>query len=225
MVKKSIRMLLCALCCTTLLVSCGGSKSDSGKESSEAQKETTIKVRPESTSIGGKFGKAFSFEDKEYALKLENSYSSDYYVKLNITMTRNNVKPSVNFNEIAGSHDAGKKYVGDIEAEFLDENDDVVFTARVGLSNYTDIDKLLTLEEGDRTTVTFSSYESKATVNSAKKFRLTSTLENNRRAGKAGSEMDELNEAMQSLGEVTDAFGAMFDAASKTIDAANKLNK
>ncbi len=96
---------------------------------------------------------------------------------------------------------------------------------RVGLSNYTDIDKLLTLEEGDRTTVTFSSYESKATVNSAKTFRLTSTLENNHRAGKAGSETDELHEAVQSLGEVTDAFGAMFDAASKTIDAANKLNK
>lgn len=225
MVKKSIRMLLCALCCTTLLVSCGGSKSDSGKDSSEAQKETTIKVRPESTSIGGKFGKAFSFEDKEYALKLEDAYMNDHRVKLSVTMTRNNVKPSVDLNEIAGSHDAGKKYVGDMQAEFLDENDDVVFTARVSFGNYTDIDKLLTLEEEDKANVTFSALASKAEVNSAKKFRLTSTLENNRRAGKAGSEMDELNEAMQSLGEVTDAFGAMFDAASKTIDAANKLNK
>lgn len=216
--------MLCALCCTTMLVACG-SKSDSNKESNEAPKEAVIKVSPESTTIGGKFGKAFSFADKEYTLKLEDSYTNDYQVNLNITMTRNSVKPSVNLNDIAGSHGAGKKYVGDLEAEFLDENDDVVFTSRVGVSHYSDIDKLLTLEEGDKTTVTFTSHQSKAEVNSVKKFRVTSTLENNSRAKKSGSDMDEIDDALQTLDDVSDALGAMFGATSKAIDAANKLSK
>lgn len=80
---------------------------------------------------------------------MEEGWGGDKKVKMSITMTRNDVKPSVNFDDISGAHDSGKKYVGDIEAEFLDENDDVLFTARVTLGNYDDIDKLLTLEEGD----------------------------------------------------------------------------
>ncbi len=227
MFKKPFNIMLSALCCTALLASCGGnSGSNSSSESTEETAEKgSITVSPENTSIGGKFGKAFSFEDKEYTLKLEDSYTNDYQVNLNITMTRNSVKPSVNLNDIAGSHNAGKKYVGDLEAEFLDENDDVVFTSRVGVSHYSDIDKLLTLEEGDKTTVTFTSHQSKAEVNSVKKFRVTSTLENNSRAKKSGSDMDEIDDALQTLDDVSDALGAMFGATSKAIDAANKLSK
>ena len=118
-----------------------------------------------------------------------------------------------------------KKYVGDIEAEFLDDNDDVLFTARVTLGNYDDIDKLLTLEEGDKTNVTFSTLEGERTVLKAKKFRLTSKLEKNSRAGKPGSELDELDEQMNALGKAADAFGAMAGAAVKAADAANEISK
>ena len=208
MLKKTFTIMLSALCCTALLTACGGNSSSSSdsKENTEATADDgALKVRPESTNIGGKFGKAFNFDDKEYTIKMEDGWGGDKKVKMSITMTRNDVKPSVNFNDIAGSHDAGKKYVGDIEAEFLDDNDDVLFTARVTLGNYDDIDKLLTLEDGDKTNVTFSTYEGASTVLKAKKFRLTSKLEKNSRAGKPGSELDELDEQMDALGKAADA--------------------
>ena len=144
---------------------------------------------------------------------------------MSITVTRNDVKPSVNFDEIAGSYDAGKKYVGDIEAEFLDENEDVLFTARVSLGNYTDIDKLLTLEEGDKTTITVSTYEEEDVIMKAKKFRLTSKLENNSHAGKPGSVTDDLEEQMDALGKAADAVGAMVGAAAKAAEAADEISK
>ena len=229
MLKKTFTIMLSALCCTALLTACGGN-SNSSSESTEETTEATaddgaLKVRPESTNIGGKFGKAFNFDDKEYTIKMEDGWGGKKDVKMSITMTRNDVKPSVDFDDISGSHDAGKKYVGDIEAEFLDENDDVLFTARVTLGNYDDIDKLLTLEEGDKTNVTFSTFEGESTVLKAKKFRLTSKLEKNSRAGKPGSELDELDEQMDALGKAADAFGAMAGAAVKAADAANEISK
>lgn len=229
MLKKTFTIMLSALCCTALLTACGGN-SNSSSESTEETTEATaddgaLKVRPESTNIGGKFGKAFNFDDKEYTIKMDDGWRGDKKVKMSITLTRNDVKPSVDFNDIAGSYDAGKKYVGDIEAEFLDDNDDVLFTARVTLGNYDDIDKLLTLEEGDKTNVTFSTFEKESIVLKAKKFRLTSKLEKNSRAGKPGSGMDELEEQMNALGKAADAVGAMAGAAAKAADAANELNK
>lgn len=225
MLKKTFNIMLSALCCTALLTACGGSSSsESNSESTETEAidDGTIKVSPESTKIGGKFGKAFNFDDKQYTIKIEDGWGGDKKVKMSITMTRNDSKPSVNFDEIAGSHDAGKKYVGDIVAEFLDENDDVIFTAE---ANYSDIDKLLTLEDGDKTNITFSTYKKESVVLKAKRFRLTSKLENNRRAGKPGSELDELGEQMESLGKAAEAVGAMAGAAAKAADAANELSK
>ena len=228
MLKNTFNIMLSALCCTALLTACGGSSSsESNSESTETEAidDGTLKVSPESTKIGGKFGKAFNFDDKQYTIKIEDGWRGDKKVKMSIAMTRNDSKPSVNFDDIAGSHDAGKKYVGDIEAEFLDENDDVIFTASARLGNYDDIDKLLTLEDGDKTTITFSSYEKESVVLKAKRFRLTSKLENNSRAGKPGSELDELGEQMESLGKAAEAVGAMAGAAAKAADAANELSK
>ncbi|MGN0205653.1 MAG: hypothetical protein ACI4BC_00275 [Muribaculaceae bacterium] len=219
--------MLSALCCTALLTACGGSSSSNSSEESteETANDGTLKVTPETASIGGKFGKAFDIDYKEYTVKLEDSWSGDKMAKMSITVTRNDVKPSVNFDEIAGSHDAGKKYVGDIEAEFLDEIEEVLFTARVSLSNYSDIDKLLTLEEGDKTTITVSGYAQEDAIKKAKMFRLTSKLENNRHAGKTGSATDELEEQMEALGKAAEAVGAMAGAAAKAADAANEISK
>ena len=227
MFKKTFNIMLSALCCTALLTACGGSSSSNSSEESteETANDGTLKVTPETANIGGKFGKAFDIDDREYTLKIEDGWGGDKKAKMSITVTRNDVKPSVNFDEIAGSHDAGKKYVGDIEAEFLDENEDVLFTARVSLGNYTDIDKLLTLEEGDKTTITVSTYEEEDVIMKAKKFRLTSKLENNSHAGKPGSVTDDLEEQMDALGKAADAVGAMVGAAAKAAEAADEISK
>lgn len=227
MFKKTFNIMLSALCCTALLTACGGSSSSNSSEESteETANDGTLKVTPETASIGGKFGKAFDIDDREYTLKIEDGWGGDKKAKMSITVTRNDVKPSVNFDEIAGSYDAGKKYVGDIEAEFLDENEDVLFTARVSLDNYTDIDKLLTLEEGDKTTITVSTYEEEDVIMKAKKFRLTSKLENNSHAGKPGSVTDDLEEQMDALGKAADAVGAMVGAAAKAAEAADEISK
>ena len=227
MFKKTFNIMLSALCCTALLTACGGSSSSNSSEESteETANDGTLKVTPETASIGGKFGKAFDIDDREYTLKIEDGWGGDKKAKMSITVTRNDVKPSVNFDEIAGSYDAGKKYVGDIEAEFLDENEDVLFTARVSLDNYTDIDKLLTLEEGDKTTITVSTYEEEDVIMKAKKFRLTSKLENNSHAGKPGSVTDDLEEQMDAHGKAADAVGAMVGAAAKAAEAADEISK
>ena len=227
MFKKTFNIMLSALCCTALLTACGGSSSSNSSEESteETANDGTLKVTPETASIGGKFGKAFDIDDREYTLKIEDGWGGDKEAKMSITVTRNDVKPSVNFDEIAGSYDAGKKYVGDIEAEFLDENEDVLFTARVSLGNYTDIDKLLTLEEGDKTTITVSTYEEEDVIMKAKKFRLTSKLENNSHAGKPGSVTDDLEEQMDALGKAADAVGAMVGAAAQAAEAADEISK
>ncbi|MDD6132618.1 MAG: hypothetical protein PUB55_07660 [Bacteroidales bacterium] len=225
MFKKTFNIMLSALCCTALLTACGGSSSSNSSEESteETANDGTLKVTPETASIGGKFGKAFDIDDRDYTLKIEDGWGGDKEAKMSITVTRNDVKPSVNFDEIAGSHDAGKKYVGDIEAEFLDENEDVLFTATI--YGYTDIDKLLTLEEGDKTTITVSAYEKEDVIMKAKKFRLTSKLENNSHAGKPGSVTDDLEEQMDALGKAADAVGAMVGAAAKAAEAADEINK
>ena len=227
MFKKTFNIMLSALCCTALLTACGGSSSSNSSEESteETANDGTLKVTPETASIGGKFGKAFDIDDRDYTLKIEDGWGGDKEAKMSITVTRNDVKPSVNFDEIAGSYDAGKKYVGDIEAEFLDENEDVLFTARVSLGNYTDIDKLLTLEEGDKTTITVSTYEEEDVIMKAKKFRLTSKPENNSHAGKPGSVTDDLEEQMDALGKAADAVGAMVGAAAKAAEAADEISK
>lgn len=227
MLKKTITLMLSALCCTALLTACGGSSSKSNTENSaeEAADDGALIVYPESTNIGGKFGKAFSFEDKGYKVKIEKGWGNEEEVSMKITVTRNDVQPSVNFEDIAGSHDAGKKYVGDIDAEFLDDNDDVLFTARVGLGNYTDIDKLLALEEGDKTTITVSDYVDESIARKAVRFRLTSTLENNSHAGRPGSVLGDLDDQLESLGKAAEAVGAMAGAAAKAADAANEISK
>ena len=224
MLKKTITLMLSALCCTALLTACGGSSSKSNTENTaeEAADDGALIVYPESTNIGGKFGKAFSFEDKGYKVKIEKGWGNEEKVSMKITVTRNDVQPSVNFEDIAGSHDAGKKYVGDIDAEFFD---DVLFTARVGLGNYTDIDKLLALEEGDKTTITVSDYVDESIARKAVRFRLTSTLENNSHAGRPGSVLGDLDDQLESLGKAAEAVGAMAGAAAKAADAANEISK
>lgn len=226
MIKKTFYAVMCAMCCATVMTSCGGGSSS--KESGEAEKteEAALKVSPESTNVGGKWGKAFDFEDKAYTLKVEEGWGSDMEVSLVITFTRNANTPDVNFDEIAGSHDARKKYVGDMEAEFLDENDEPLFTARVGTGNYTAIDKLLALSEGDKTSATFSAYKPMETIQKAKKFRITSTVEANSKAvnNPNGDSNADIDKAADDLEKASKAVGDAAKAAGAIMDLANSLN-
>ena len=149
---------------------------------------------------------------------------------MSVTFTRNDALPSVNFDEIAGSSDAGKKYLGKIEAEFLDENENVLFTADASAS---DIDKLLSLEVGDKSTITFTGYAKDDVVMKVKVFRLTSTLENSKRIENPVTATDDLEavddleglDDLEALGKAAEAVGAMAGAAAKAADAANEISK
>ena len=103
MIKKTFYAVLCAMCCATVMTSCGGGSSSSESSETEKTEEDVIKVSPESTTVGGKWGKAFDFEDKAYTLKVEEGWGSDMEVSLVITFTRNGNTPEVSVNEIEGS--------------------------------------------------------------------------------------------------------------------------
>ena len=112
-----------------------------------------------------------------------------------------------------------------MEAEFLDENDEPLFTANVRTGNYTAIDKLLALSEGDKTSATFSSYEPMETIKKAKKFRITSTVEANSKAVNGSSDSnDDLDEAADDLEKASKAVGDAAKAAGAIMDLANSLN-
>lgn len=126
--------------------------------------------------------------------------------------------------------------MGKIEAEFLDENENVLFTANVSAS---DIDKLLSLEVGDKSTITFTGYAKDDVVMKVKVFRLTSTLENSKRIENPVTATDDLEalddleglddlkglDDLEALGKAAEAVGAMAGAAAKAADAANEISK
>ena len=223
MIKKTFYAVLCAMCCATVMTSCGGGSSSSESSETEKTEEDVIKVSPESTTVGGKWGKAFDFEDKAYTLKVEDScFESEYKVSLTITFTRNANTPEVDFAEITGANDdPSKKYHAEMEAEFLDENDEPLFTAPIDCY----VDKLLALGEGDKTSVVFSTLQPLETIQKAKKFRITSILgpNNNNGFGFSNSNAD-IDKAADDLEKASKAVGDAAKAAGAIMDMANSLN-
>lgn len=225
--KKSLFTIMAAIGFCTLVTACGGSSSSSESSSDESAQEEvqSFKVKPETTNVGGKWGKAFDFEDKEYTLNVEEGWS-DPQVSMKVSVTRNANTPDVDFAQLAGSHEASNKYVADLEAEFFDEDGESLFTANVRLGNYTGIDKILTLCEGDKTTVTFSSYESLETIQRARTFRITSTMElNSNYGGGTDPTVQDVNDAMDAASNTLKAVGSMMGAAADAAEAASELSK
>ncbi len=216
MLKQSINLLICALFSTALFTSCGGGESTSSTSTEETE-DAPLKIKPESTKIGGKFGKLYSFEDKEYTIKTESAFSGEYEMTLNITLTRNGEKPSFNLDEVSDDS-SEKKYTADIEIEFLDKDGETLFS-----TDASDISKLLSLEEDDKASITFFTYKTMAEIEAVKYFRLTSTLKENSNAGKSSDE--EIDEELEAIGEAANAMGALFGAASEAAKAAEKLSK
>lgn len=216
MLKQSINLLICALFSTALFTSCGGGESTSSTSTEETE-DAPLKIKPESTKIGGKFGKLYSFEDKEYTIKTESAFSGEYEMTLNITLTRNGEKPSFNLDEVSDDS-SKKKYTADIEIEFLDKDGETLFS-----TDASDISKLLSLEEDDKASITFFTYKTMAEIEEVKYFRLTSILKENSNAGKSSDE--EIDEELEAVGEAANAMGALFGAASEAAKAAEKLSK
>lgn len=220
MLKQSINLLICALFSTALFTSCGGGESTSSTSTEETE-DAPLKIKPESTKIGGKFGKLYSFEDKEYTIKTESAFSGKYEMTLNITLTRNGEKPSFNLDEVSDDS-SKKKYTADIEIEFLDKDGETLFS-----TDASDISKLLSLEEDDKASITFFTYKTMAEIEEVKYFRLTSILKENSNAGKSSDEEidEEIDEELEAIGEAANAMGALFGAASEAAKAAEKLSK
>lgn len=209
-----------------LVTACGGSSDSSGESSSNESTEAAdeaLKVKPETTNIGGKWGKAFDFEDKKYSLKVEESWSG-HRVTLKIAFTRNSNTPDVDFTQMAGSHETTNKYVADMEAEFFDEEGESLFTASV--YSYDDINKLLNLCEGDKTTVAFSTSETLETIQRARTFRITSTMEpNSQYGGGTDPTIQDVDETMDAAANALNAVGTMMGAAADAANAASELSK
>ena len=227
--KKSLFTIMAAIGFCAMVTACGGSSDSSGESSSNETTESadqTLKVKPETTNVGGKWGKAFDFEDKEYYLKVEEGWGGDHKVAVKIAFTRNSNTPDVNFTQMAGSHEATNKYVADMEAEFFDEEGESLFTANVRLCNYDDINKLLNLCEGDKTTVTFSTYGPLETIQRARTFRITSTMElNSEYGGGTDPTIQDVDETMDAAANALNAVGTMMGAAADAANAASELSK
>lgn len=207
-----------------MVTACGGSSDSSGESSSTESADQTLKVKPETTNVGGKWGKAFDFEDKEYSLKVEEGWGGDHKVAVKIAFTRNSNTPDVNFTQMAGSHETTNKYVADMEAEFFDEEGESLFTASVDSSD--DINKLLNLCEGDKTTVTFSNYVPLETIQRARTFRITSTMElNSEYGGGTDPTIQDVDETMDAAANALNAVGTMMGAAADAANAASELSK
>ena len=83
-------LLVAALAMTT---ACGGSsKNDTKSEADEAP----VVIKPASTTIGGKLGKAFDVEDVEYTI------TRNYVNEMKVTISRNASEALVNLDDIVG---------------------------------------------------------------------------------------------------------------------------
>lgn len=212
--KKSILSLVAAVSISALLTACGGSSSNT-----KAEPEKPIKVTPKDTIIGGKWGKAFDLENKEYTLTIDDSYSTKAVIK--VSLTRNANTPEVDLAQMAGSHETTNKYVADLEVEFFDENGESLFTATT--YGYSEVDKLLSLCEGDQATVTFNAYEERSVIRKARTFRITSTMETNSSYGGGNNDIADADDIDQQIEEMNDAVGAatnMMNAVGAAMGAA-----
>ena len=208
MLKKSINMLLCALCCTALLTSCGSSNSSS-ESSDEGNKQVEVKL--ESKTISGKLGKAFDIVDKDY--KISDSYN------LSVTFKRNDSKPLVNFEELSSEEDAidsNKHYIGIFIVELLDESGDILEESSIDGESF---NSLMNLVEGDETSIKFTCFVDTEAV---KSFRVKSIVKDNENKGSKDS--DNLDK-IEDLDDVIDATKKSAEAVGTAMDIINSLTK
>lgn len=211
MLKKSINMLLYALCCTALLTSCGGSNSSSESSESSDDGNKQVEVKLESKTISGKLGKAFDIVDKDY--KISDSYN------LSVTFKRNDSKPLVKFEELSSEEDAldsNKPYIGIFIVELLDESGDILEESSIDGESF---NSLMNLVEGDETSIKFTCFVDTEAV---KSFRVKSIVKENEYKGSKDS--DNLDK-IEDLDDVIDVTKKSAEAVGAAMDIINSLTK
>lgn len=139
--------------------------------------ESALEAKPESTTVGGKWGKAFTIEDKAYPFVVaEEKDNGKIKAEINITLTRVDAATEINLDNITDWYDVTKEYIGHIIIEFLDADGNVLCDDDGYLN---DVEQLLQASTGDRVTITFEIDEQKDLVQKICKFRLTTKADKN----------------------------------------------
>lgn len=203
-----------------LMVACGGSK----KAEEATEEEVTVAITPQSTNIGGPFGKAYSVVDRKYKPQGEYSIKS-----LNVEVE---VKEGAQFPEgfdpmkVGTSRDKGEAkyaYIADFTIEYLDADGDVIETKDVSDG----LDRLLRANEGDKVTLSFylpDNYEE------IKSFRVVSDYYPNEvDASSSFIDMEEVEEETSSKksksSTVDEEFDKAMDQANKALETTTKVMK
>ena len=208
-------LLVAALAMTT---ACGGSsKNDTKSEADEAP----VVIKPASTTIGGKLGKAFDVEDVEYTI------TRNYVNEMKVTISRNASEALVNLDDIVGygsSDGSTKPLYGQFTIDFLDANGAV-------LGSSTDaggFDAAMSLLEVDKCSLTF--YVDEEVLATVKTFRLGTTLKDNPDALKnaipdgLGISDEDLETIERTTAVATSMMGAAASAIGMAGDAAEAIN-
>lgn len=153
--------------------------------------ESALEAKPESTTVGGKWGKAFTIEDKAYPFVVaEEKADGSMSVEMSISLTRIDAPTEVNIADLYGY---ASKYEGDVIIEFLDADGNVI---KDDDAKSSEVKKLLQAAIGDKVSLTFRISESKEKIQTIKKFRLTTTVEENDRYNPEAAEGEEETESI-----------------------------
>lgn len=156
--------------------------------------ESALEAKPESTTVGGKWGKAFTIEDKAYPFVVaEEKADGSMSVEMSISLTRIDAPTEVNIADVHTSKGDTNKYKGEVVIEFLDANGNVIEDDDAKSS---EVKKLLQAAIGDKVSLTFRISESKEKIQTIKKFRLTTTVEENDKYNPEAAEGEEETESI-----------------------------
>ena len=210
-------LLVAALAMTT---ACGGSSKTDTQKGAEAE-DAPVVIKPASTTIGGKLGKAFDVEDVEYTI------TRGIVNKMKVTISRNASEALVNLDDVvaSGSSDGStKSLIGEFTIDFLDANGAV-------LGSGTDsggFDAAMSLLEGDKCSLDF--YVDDEVLATVKTFRLGTTLKENPDALKnaipegLGISDEDLETIERTTAVATSMMGAAASAIGMAGDAAEVIN-
>ncbi len=210
-------LLVAALAMTT---ACGGSSKNDTQKGAEAE-DAPVVIKPASTTIGGKLGKAFDVEDVEYTI------TRGIVNKMKVTISRNASEALVNLDDVVASGSAEgstKSLIGEFTIDFLDANGAV-------LGSGTDsggFDAAMSLLEGDKCSLDF--YVDEEVLATVKTFRLGTTLKDNPDALKnaipdgLGISDEDLETIERTTAVATSMMGAAASAIGMAGDAAEVIN-
>lgn len=210
-------LLVAALAMTT---ACGGSSKIDTKSKAD---DAPVVIKPASTTIGGKLGKAFDVEDVEYTITRGGIFN-----KMKVTISRNASEALVNLDDVVwrgSSKDSTKPLIGEFTIDYLDTNGSVL-----GSSTASDgFDTAMTLLEGDKCSIEFCVEDE--VLASVKTFRLGTTLKENVDALKnaipdgLGISDDDIETMQKAANAATSMIGAAASAIGAAGDAAEVLNE